>query len=254
MAVVIHADNVCKHYGSLKVLQSVSFSVEQGEAVCLIGPSGSGKSTMLRCINHLEKPDSGQVTVGGQTIGYVEKGGGLLHELPAHRIASQRRSIGMVFQHFNLFPHLTVIQNLIEAPVGVLREKRSEATERGLKLLHRVGLKDRANAYPKQLSGGQKQRVAIARALNMRPTVMLFDEPTSALDPENVGEVLQVMKDLAASGMTMLVVTHEMGFAREASHRVIFMDRGQILEDGPPQEVLSRPKHPRTQAFVSAVL
>lgn len=254
MTAVVAAINVSKNFGAQKALQSVTFSVAEGEAVCLIGPSGSGKSTMLRCINHLEKPDAGYVMVDGSVIGYAKNSDGLLHELSPPKIAVQRRRIGMVFQHFNLFPHLTVIQNLIEAPVGVLKENRAAAIARGLQLLKRVGLKDRADAYPKQLSGGQKQRVAIARALNMQPKVMLFDEPTSALDPENVGEVLQVMKDLATSGMTMLVVTHELGFAREASHRVIFMDRGQIIEEGKPSDILTSPRHPRTRAFVSAVL
>jgi polar amino acid transport system ATP-binding protein len=250
---IIKVDSVCKSYGNHLVLKSVSFDVEAGSTVCLIGPSGSGKSTMLRCLNHLEKVDSGTVRILGELIGYREEGN-LLYELPEHEVCKMRRDVGMVFQSFNLFSHMTVLQNIIEAPVGIRKERREDAEARALSLLQRVGLRDKANEYPKRLSGGQKQRVAIARALAMEPKVMLFDEPTSALDPENVGEVLAVMRDLAKTGMTMIVVTHEMGFAREASDRIIFMDGGQILEDGPPSQVLDAPRNDRARAFVNAVL
>jgi polar amino acid transport system ATP-binding protein len=250
---MINVDSVYKSYGTHTVLKGVTFTVARGETVCIIGPSGSGKSTMLRCINHLEKVDAGRITVNEKLVAYREKDG-VLYELPEAQIAEQRRSIGMVFQSFNLFPHMTVLENLIEAPVGVKGESKAIATERGLDFLRKVGLAEKANAYPAMLSGGQKQRVAIARALNMTPDVLLFDEPTSALDPENVNEVLQVMKNLASTGMTMIVVTHEMGFAREAADRVIFMDQGMIVEAGTPNEVLSWPQHARTKAFVGSVL
>ena len=250
---MIRVENVYKSFGEHSVLNGVGFEVGAGETVCIIGPSGSGKSTMLRCINHLEKIDSGRILVNGRMVAYREENG-LLHELPAAQIAVNRRTLGMVFQSFNLFPHMTVLQNLIEGPVGVKGEARDVATERGLGYLRKVGLADKANAYPAQLSGGQKQRVAIARALNMMPAVMLFDEPTSALDPENVNEVLSVMKDLSSSGMTMIVVTHEMGFAREAANRVVFMDGGRVVEEGTPAQVLGAPSHPRTKAFIGSVL
>ena len=235
------------------VLKGISFTVSAGETVCLIGPSGSGKSTMLRCINHLETVNAGRITINGELVAYREKNG-VLFELSEKQIAERRRSIGMVFQSFNLFPHMTVLENLIEAPVGVKGESKAIATERGLDFLKKVGLAEKAGAYPAMLSGGQKQRVAIARALNMMPEVMLFDEPTSALDPENVNEVLQVMKNLSSTGMTMIVVTHEMGFAREAADRVVFMDQGTIVESGTPNELLNWPKHARTKAFVGSVL
>ncbi len=250
---MIKVDRVRKSFGPLMVLKDVSFEVAAGETVCIIGPSGSGKSTILRCINHLESVNSGRITLNGELIAYREAGDRLV-ELPEKEIAMRIRNIGMVFQGFNLFPHMTVLQNLIEAPIGVKGEKREVAVERGMEYLTRVGLANKADAYPAQLSGGQKQRVAIARALNMEPQVILFDEPTSALDPENVNEVLQVMKQLAASGQTMIVVTHEMGFAREAADRVIFMDHGQIIESGSPNDVLSWPTNPRTKAFVGSVL
>ena len=250
---IIKVDSVSKSYGDNVVLKSISFEIEAGQTVCLIGPSGSGKSTMLRCLNHLEKVDSGSVRILGQTIGYREEAG-TLYELPESEVCRMRRDVGMVFQNFNLFPHMTVLQNIIEAPVGVRGEKRETAQARAYDLLERVGLRNKADEYPKRLSGGQKQRVAIARALAMEPKVMLFDEPTSALDPENVGEVLAVMRELARSGMTMIVVTHEMSFAREASDRIIFMDGGDILEDGVPTDVLDAPRNERCRAFVNAVL
>ncbi|MFE3838790.1 amino acid ABC transporter ATP-binding protein [Pseudogemmobacter sonorensis] len=250
---MIKIEKVWKSFGPLSVLKGVSFEVGAGETVCIIGPSGSGKSTMLRCINHLEKIDSGRITLEDELIAYREVGDYLI-ELPEREIARRIGNIGMVFQSFNLFPHMTVLQNLIEGPVGVKGEKREIAVERGMGFLSRVGLANKADAYPAQLSGGQKQRVAIARALNMEPKAILFDEPTSALDPENVNEVLQVMKQLSASGLTMIVVTHEMGFAREAADRVIFMDQGNVVEEGSPNDVLSWPKNPRTKAFVGSVL
>jgi polar amino acid transport system ATP-binding protein len=221
--------------------------------MCIIGPSGSGKSTFLRCINHLEKIDSGRLSVNGHLVGYREKAD-RLHELRDREVAAQRREIGMVFQRFNLFPHMTALENVIEAPTQVRRIPKEEARQRGAELLERVGLGDRIHNYPNQLSGGQQQRVAIARALAMEPKLMLFDEPTSALDPELVGEVLDVMRGLAASGMTMIVVTHEMGFAREAGDTLVFMDDGVVVEAGAPREVLTNPQHPRCQAFLSKVL
>src|SRR5258705_2720118 len=221
----------------------------------MVGPSGSGKSTFLRCINHLEQVNAGRLYVDGDLIGYREKKrGDKLYEISPRDAAKQRRNIGMVFQHFNLFPHRTALENIIEAPIHVKRVKKADAVGRGKDLLSQVGLSEKAGAYPAQLSGGQQQRVAIARALAMSPKLMLFDEPTSALDPELVGEVLEVMKKLAAEGMTMVVVTHEMGFAREVANQLVFMDGGVVVESGPPREVLSNPQHERTKAFLSKVL
>ena len=250
---MVHAELLHKSFGNLEVLKGVSLDLRPGEVVCLIGPSGSGKSTFLRCINHLERIDGGRVWVDGRVIGYEQRGN-KLHELSGSQIGRQRADIGMVFQHFNLFPHMTVLDNLIEAPRRVRKETRASATTRALALLERVGLADKARSYPKQLSGGQQQRVAIARALCMQPKLMLFDEPTSALDPELVGEVLQVMRDLARDGMTMIVITHEMGFAREVADRVAFFDDGQIVEEGRAKEVLSAPRNERTKAFLAAVM
>ena len=246
---MISIRSVRKRYGQFEVLKGLSLEVDAGTVTCLIGPSGSGKSTVLRCINHLEKLDAGSIRVDGEYVGY-RRAGASLHELGPRAIARQRARIGMVFQSFNLFPHMTALQNLIEAPIAVLRRDRAEAVARGRELLDRVGLGDRGDAYPRQLSGGQQQRVAIARAMAMDPTVMLFDEPTSALDPELTGEVLTVMKDLATSGMTMLVVTHELSFAQDAADAVAFMDAGVVVESGPPAEVLTSPRHPRTAEFL----
>ncbi len=245
--------HVSKRFGAVQALQDVSLDVAKGEVVCLLGPSGSGKSTLLRCVNHLEKPDAGAIWVDGELIGYRQRGDALL-ELPDTQVARQRRRCGMVFQRFNLWPHLTALQNVMEGPLQVLRRPAAEAREQALALLDRVGLADKAEAWPGQLSGGQQQRVGIARALAMQPEVMLFDEPTSALDPELVGEVLAVMRDLAGSGITMLVVTHEVGFAREVADRAIFMDAGTVVEAGPAARLLTAPEHPRTRAFLSAVL
>ncbi|MEE2038115.1 amino acid ABC transporter ATP-binding protein [Nocardiopsis sp. CT-R113] len=250
---LVVADNVHKSFGRLEVLKGIDLQVTRGEVMCIIGPSGSGKSTFLRCINHLEKLSAGRLWVNGELMGYRQKRG-RLYELRDNEIATQRSDIGMVFQRFNLFPHLSVVGNIIEAPVQVKKVPRAEATAKALELLERVGLPDKADAYPDQLSGGQQQRVAIARALAMEPSLMLFDEPTSALDPELVGEVLDVMRDLAKGGMTMVVVTHEMGFAREVGDSLVFMDDGVVVEAGVPSEVLSNPRHERTQAFLSKVL
>jgi polar amino acid transport system ATP-binding protein len=250
---MVRAEKVHKSFGRLQVLKGIDLAVRPGEVSVVIGPSGSGKSTFLRCINHLEKINAGRIWVDGELIGYQERGG-KLHELREKEVAAQRRSIGMVFQRFNLFPHLTVLANVMEAPCRVRREPRARARERAASLLARVGLGDKLDSYPGQLSGGQQQRVAIARALAMQPKLMLFDEPTSALDPELVGEVLDVMKDLARSGMTMVVVTHEIGFAREVGDNLIFMDGGVVVEAGPPREVLAEPKHDRTRAFLAKVL
>jgi len=250
---MVQADRVCKNFGAVQVLKGISLQVERGNVTCLIGPSGSGKSTFLRCINHLERVDAGRLYVDGTLVGYAERGG-KLHELHPREAAKQRRDIGMVFQHFNLFPHRTALANVVEAPVLVKKKRRSEATERARELLDRVGLADKADAYPAQLSGGQQQRVAIARALAMEPKLMLFDEPTSALDPELVGEVLSVMKDLAKGGMTMIVVTHEMGFAREVADQLVFMDRGVVVEAGDPRALLANPQHERTKTFLSNLL
>jgi polar amino acid transport system ATP-binding protein len=246
---LVQSVGVRKSFGHTEVLKGIDFSVNAGEVVCLIGPSGSGKSTMLRCINHLESIDGGELTVDGEHVGY-ELRGDVLHEIREAEACRRRTQIGMVFQQFNLFPHMTVLENLIEAPIHVKKETREVAAKRASTLLARVGLSDKAMSYPRQLSGGQQQRVAIARALAMEPKLMLFDEPTSALDPELVGEVIQVMDDLARSGMTMIVVTHEMEFARAAADVVIFMSDGRIVEQGTPEEVLSNPKHARTQAFL----
>ncbi|WP_082690864.1 amino acid ABC transporter ATP-binding protein [Mycobacterium sp. GA-1199] len=250
---MVKAEAVCKNFGALEVLKGVTLEIGRGEVLCMVGPSGSGKSTFLRCINHLEQVNAGRLYVDGELIGYRQRGN-KIYEMPPREAARQRRDIGMVFQHFNLFPHRTVLENVIEAPIHVKRVKKDEAVARARDLLDQVGLTTKADAYPAQLSGGQQQRVAIARALAMSPKLMLFDEPTSALDPELVGEVLEVMKTLAAEGMTMVVVTHEMGFAREVANQLVFMDGGVVVESGPPREVLSHPKHERTKAFLSKVL
>ncbi|MEU7633333.1 amino acid ABC transporter ATP-binding protein [Nocardia sp. NPDC049220] len=250
---MIVADRVCKNFGALQVLKGVSLEVGRGEVLCVIGPSGSGKSTFLRCVNHLEQVNAGRLYVDGEIVGYREKNGKLF-ELHPRDAAKQRREIGMVFQHFNLFPHRTALENLIEAPTQVKKIRKADAVARARDLLDRVGLAEKANAYPAQLSGGQQQRVAIARALAMDPKLMLFDEPTSALDPELVGEVLTVMRELAQSGMTMVVVTHEMGFAREVADQLVFMDGGVVVESGPPRDLLSDPRHARTKAFLSRLL
>jgi polar amino acid transport system ATP-binding protein len=242
-----------KSFGGVEVLRGIDLVVPRGSVSVVLGPSGSGKSTLLRCINHLEKIDSGAIRVGGDLIGYrVDRD--RLVELREKAAGRQRARLGMVFQQFNLFPHKTALENIIEAPTLVKRERRTDAIERAHALLGRVGLADFAQRYPRQLSGGQQQRVAIARALAMRPEVMLFDEPTSALDPELVGDVLGVMRDLAASGMTMVVVTHEIGFAREVADQVVFMDDGKVIESGSPAEVLSAPTHDRTRTFLRTVL
>ena len=253
MTPMVKAEQVCKNFGSLRVLKGITLEVAAGEVLCLVGPSGSGKSTFLRCINHLEKVDAGRLYVDGGLVGYREKGD-KLYEISPKEAAVQRREIGMVFQHFNLFQHRTALENVIEAPILVKGEPRASAIERGRALLDTVGLASKADAYPAQLSGGQQQRVAIARALAMEPKLMLFDEPTSALDPELVGEVLGVMRDLAAAGMTMVVVTHEMGFAREVADTVAFMDDGVVVESGRPADVLGAPSHPRTRDFLSKIL
>jgi polar amino acid transport system ATP-binding protein len=250
---MVKADNVHKSFGHLEVLKGIDLEVAPTEVFCLLGPSGSGKSTFLRCINHLEKIDAGKLSVDGQLVGYIQRGD-KLHELKEKEVARQRRDIGMVFQRFNLFGHMTALENIMAAPVMTGRGAKSVVRERALKLLDRVGLKDRASSYPARLSGGQQQRVAIARALAMEPKLMLFDEPTSALDPELVGEVLDVMRDLAAEGMTMIVVTHEIGFAREVGDALVFMDDGIVVEAGHPREVLTNPQHTRTKAFLSKVL
>ena len=249
-ASLVVARNVHKSYGDNEVLKGIDLDVKPSEVVVILGPSGSGKSTFLRCINHLEDIDRGSIMVGGEQIGY-ELRGDRLHKLSERAIARQRRDIGMVFQQFNLYPHMTVLQNIIEAPMGVHKESRQEAEKYARELLEKVGLSDKADAYPRHLSGGQQQRVAIARALAVKPKLMLFDEPTSALDPELVGEVLATMRDLAQQGLTMIVVTHEIGFAKEAADRVVFMDRGYVVEQGAADEVLVNPQHPRTQAFLS---
>ena len=250
---IISLAGVRKSFGSNEVLKGIDFQVAVGEVVCLIGPSGSGKSTLLRSINHLERIDSGDIVVAGHQVGY-EMHRGYRREQSGKVIARARRDVGMVFQHFNLFPHLTVMENIIEAPTRVARHSRPAATETARALLAQVGLVEKEDAYPAELSGGQQQRVAIARALAMKPKVLLFDEPTSALDPEVVGEVLTVMRDLAAAGSTMIVVTHEMGFAREVADRVIFMADGMIIESGTPAEVLGNPQHERTRSFLARVL
>ncbi len=250
---MLRAQAVHKSYGRLEVLRGIDLEVAPREVMCLIGPSGSGKSTFLRCINHLEKIDAGKLFVDGELVGYEQRGD-RLHELRDNDVCRKRSEIGMVFQRFNLFPHMTALENVIEAPLHVKGETAAVATVRGRKLLDRVGLADKVDVYPNQLSGGQQQRVAIARALAMEPKLMLFDEPTSALDPELVGEVLDVMRDLAQSGMTMIVVTHEMSFAREAGDSLLFMDGGVIVEVGTPREVLANPQHERTKSFLAHVL
>src|SRR5438309_2308984 len=250
---MVKAEAVHKRFGRLEVLRGIDLEVAPKEVLCLIGPSGSGKSTFLRCINHLEKIDAGKLSVDGELVGYRERGD-KLYELPDREVCRKRSEIGMVFQHFNLFPRMTALENVIEAPVHVKEESKSTAEERGRALLARVGLADKVDSYPRQLSGGQQQRVAIARALAMEPKLMLFDEPTSALDPELVGDVLRAMQQLAAEGMTMIVVTHEMGFAREVADTVVFMDGGVVVESGPPADVLANPRHERTREFLSKVL
>ena len=250
---VVKAELVCKDFGALKVLKGITLEVQKGQVLVLVGPSGSGKSTFLRCINHLETISAGRLYVDGQLVGYRERGG-KLHEMKPADVARQRRDVGMVFQHFNLFPHRTALGNIVEAPVQVKGVKKARALERARDLLDQVGLADKAEAYPAQLSGGQQQRVAIARALAMDPKLMLFHEPTSALDPELVGEVLAVMKKLASEGMTMVVVTHEMGFAREVADELAFMDGGVVVERGNPREVMANPQHERTKAFLSKVM
>ncbi len=247
------AEGVHKHFGDLEVLKGIDMAVEPGQVACLLGPSGSGKTTFLRCINHLEKITGGRLSVDGQMVGFRQKGD-KLYELRDSEVASHRRDIGMVFQRFNLFPHMTAAGNIMEAPMQVLGVSKAEARAEAEQLLARVGLADRSAYYPSQLSGGQQQRVAIARALAMHPKLMLFDEPTSALDPELVGEVLDVMRDLAEGGMTMIVVTHEIGFAREVADTLVFMDAGVVLEAGNPRDVLNNPQHSRTQDFLSKVL
>jgi polar amino acid transport system ATP-binding protein len=250
---MVEAQKVHKSFGVNEVLKGIDFQVAPGQVVCLLGPSGSGKSTFLRCINHLEKINAGRLFVDGELVGYRQQGD-KLHELSEKDVAKKRTEIGMVFQHFNLFPHMTAMGNIIEAPCQVKNEPKAEVRQRAVELLDKVGLADKAHAYPRQLSGGQQQRVAIARALAMRPKLMLFDEPTSALDPELVGDVLAVMKDLARSGMTMIVVTHEIGFAREVADTVVFMDGGVVVEQGSPSDVISNPRHERTKTFLAQVL
>ena len=250
---MVRAETVCKNFGSNQVLKGITLEVARGEVMCLVGPSGSGKSTFLRCINHLERVDAGRLFVDDQLVGYEQRGD-KLYELKPKTAALQRRDIGMVFQRFNLFPHMTALENVVEAPIQVRGLSKSAAVAKGRELLERVGLSDHMDHYPAHLSGGQQQRVAIARALAMEPKLMLFDEPTSALDPELVGEVLDVMKGLAESGMTMIVVTHEMGFAREVADSLVFMDGGVVVESGDPREVLANPRHQRTQSFLSKVL
>ena len=250
---MVRAEAVHKSFGRLEVLKGIDLEVAPRQVMCLLGPSGSGKSTFLRCINHLDKIDAGRLWVDGELVGYRQRGD-RLYELREKEVARKRADIGMVFQRFNLFPHMTALENVVEAPIRVRKETKATAAANARRLLDRVGLADKVDAYPAQLSGGQQQRVAIARALAMHPKLMLFDEPTSALDPELVGEVLDVMRDLAESGMTMVVVTHEMGFAREVSDSIVFMDGGVVVESGPPREILGNPQHERTRLFLSKVL
>jgi len=245
--------DVSKSYNGVEVLSGVSLTLEPGEVVTILGPSGSGKSTLLRTINHLETVDGGWVAIDGELIGYEHRHG-KLYELKERKVLRRRTQVGMVFQSFNLFPHLTAIENIVEAPIALKRLNRADARELALGLLEKVGLADKADSYPRQLSGGQQQRVAIARALALQPKVLLFDEPTSALDPELVGEVLDVIRELAGLGTTLVIVTHEIGFAREVSDRVVFIDRGVVLEQGSPAEVLGAPQHPRTREFLATVL
>jgi len=252
-APIVRAEHVRKRFGRLEVLKGVSLEVQPRETVCIIGASGSGKTTFIRCINHLEKIDGGRIEVNGHLIGYRQKNGNLVEDSEKN-ISKQRTEIGMVFQRFNLFPHKTALENIIEAPIRVRGMRKEEAIADAERLLARVGLADKRNVYPNKLSGGQQQRVAIARALAMKPALMLFDEPTSALDPETIGEVLDVMKELALEGMTMIVVTHEMGFAREAADRVVMMDDGAIIEEGTPQHFFESPREERTKRFLSKIL
>jgi len=251
--VMVKAEAVHKRFGRLEVLKGIDLEVHRREVMCMLGPSGSGKSTFLRCINHLEKINSGRLSVDGELVGYRESGG-KLHELHEREVARKRAQIGVVFQHFNLFPHMTALENVTLGPTRVLKVPRDEARERAIGLLNRVGLGDKVDTYPVALSGGQQQRVAIARALAMQPKLMLFDEPTSALDPELVGDVLDAMRQLARDGMTMIVVTHEMGFAREVADTVVFLDEGVVVESGAPGEVLANPREERTREFLSKVL
>ena len=253
MTAMVKAEGVHKRFGRLEVLNGIDLEVQPGEVLVMLGPSGSGKSTFLRCINHLEEINAGRLSVDGELVGYRESGG-KLHELHEKEVARKRAEIGMVFQHFHLFPHMTALENVSLAPIRVAKVGRDEARRRATELLARVGLEDKLNTYPVALSGGQQQRVAIARALAMQPKLMLFDEPTSALDPELVGDVLDAMRQLARDGMTMIVVTHEMGFAREVADQAVFMDDGVVVESGTPQQVLSNPQHERTRAFLSKVL
>lgn len=251
---MVRVEKVCKSFGSLQVLKDIDLEVNKGEVVCVIGPSGSGKSTLLRCLNHLERITSGRIFIEGEIIDEREPGKKNQLKLSQKKVSELCTELGMVFQRFNLFPHMTALENIMEAPMTVKKMAREEASVEAIKLLEKVGLSDKRNEYPSRLSGGQQQRVAIARALAMKPKIMLFDEPTSSLDPELVGEVLEVMKDLALEGMTMLVVTHEMGFAREVGSRVIFMDNGEIKEEGKPAEIFSNPKNERARAFLQKVL
>ena len=253
MTVMLKAEAVHKRFGRLEVLKGIDLSVDRGQVMCILGPSGSGKSTFLRCINHLEKINSGRLYVDGELVGYRESGG-KLYELREDVVARKRAEIGMVFQHFNLFPHMTALENVTLAPIRVKGVPRSDARNRAQQLLQRVGLADKLDTYPVALSGGQQQRVAIARALAMEPKLMLFDEPTSALDPELVGDVLDAMRQLARDGMTMIVVTHEMGFAREAADRVVMMDDGVIVEEGTPEEFFRSPREERTRQFLAKIL
>ena len=250
---MVKAEGVHKSFGRLEVLKGIDLEVQRGEVMCLLGPSGSGKSTFLRCINHLEKINSGRLSVDGELVGY-RMHGDKLYELRDREVSKHRSQIGMVFQHFNLFPHMTALENVTLAPVKVSHASRQEARTRADDLLKRVGLGDKLDTYPVALSGGQKQRVAIARALAMQPKLMLFDEPTSALDPEMIGEVLEVMRELGREGMTMIVVTHEMGFAREVANRVVMMDEGKIVEEAPPDAFFGNPQNERTRAFLSKIL
>lgn len=253
MSAMVVAVDVNKYFGPFHALQNVSLEINHGEVLCIIGPSGSGKSTLLRCINQLERIDTGAIWIDDELVGFRQDGN-KLYELTDAQVARQRLASGMVFQRFNLFAHMTVLENIIEGPVIVQKRAKNTVIPEAMALLERVGLADKKDAYPSELSGGQQQRIAIARALAMQPKLMLFDEPTSALDPELVSEVLSVMRDLATSGMTMIVVTHELGFAREVAHRVVFMDHGRIVETGTPHDILSSPKQKRTQDFIAAVL